>query len=198
MEELKSTQPEVYKAYAQWAVNNAGSLFRKEFSDLQQGVESVPYLEVHYDQKNAQFTYKINAEGQKLLDKPALGFGSMIQGQIGTTVKSIKSVNELLQTVSPILKTNGQNVPAALDNLFRDMGVNPNSKKQSSIVGKMHRALGSALTTFQKNLGNEPVVTPDGQQVDSVIEAGVTGFGTPDPVSRKSEQYPPDFFTVPR
>ena len=114
MEELKSTQPEVYKAYAQWAVNNAGSLFRKEFSDLQQGVESVPYLEVYYDQKNAQFTYKVNAEGQKLLDKPALGFGSIVQGQISTTIKSIKSVNELLQTVSPILETNGQNVPAAL------------------------------------------------------------------------------------
>lgn len=187
MEELKGSNPEVYKAYAQWAVQNAGNLFRKEFSDLQQGVESVPYLEVYYDQKNAQFTYKVNGEGQKLLDQPALGFGSMIQSQIGTTIKSIKTVNELLQTVSPILKTNGQEVPAALDNLFRDMGINPNAKKQSSIVGKMHRALVSALSTFQKNLYNEPEMTPEGQKVESVLEAGITGFGTPDPVASKEK-----------
>lgn len=191
MEELKGSNPEVYKAYAQWAVQNAGNLFRKEFSDLQQGVESVPYLEVYYDQKNAQFTYKVNGEGQKLLDQPALGFGSVVSSQIGTTIKSIKTVNDLLQTVTPILKTNGQDVPAALDTLFRDMGVNPNAKKQSSIVGKMHRALGSALSAFQRNVEGLPQMGDDGQKVESIFQAGVTGFGTPDPAS---VQYPPGFF----
>ena len=191
MEELKGSNPEVYKAYSQWAVQNAGSLFRKEFSDLQQGVESVPYLEVHFDQKNSQFTYKVNEQGQKLLNQPALGFGSIVSNQIGTTIKSIKTVNDLLQTVTPILKTNGQEVPAALDTLFRDMGVNPNAKKQSSIVGKMHRALGSALSAFQRNVEGPPQTEDGGQKVESVFQAGVTGFGTPDPTTT---QYPPGFF----
>lgn len=187
MEEVKQTQPEVYKAYTQWAVQNLGSLFRKELSDLQQGVESVPYLEVHYDQKNAQFIHEVNAQGQKLLDQPALGFGSYIKQQIRTTEKSIDTVNEILQTVTPILKTNGQDVPAALDTLFRDMGVNPNAKKQSSIVGKMHRALGSALSAFQRNIEGPPQTEDGGQKVESVFQAGVTGFGTPDPVALKEK-----------
>lgn len=179
MEEVKGTDPQLYNQYTNWVMKNTASLFRQQFSDLKQGIETVPYLEVRYDQKTSQFLAKVNKEGQKLLSEPAIGTGSLlVQPQINTAMQGIKQVNEVLQTITPILKKNGQDVPQVLDALFRDMGVNPNNKKQSSLTGKLHRALVGGL----KN--TSLTEQPDGNITESGFSEGFsTGFNSPDPTN---------------
>lgn len=181
MEGVKGTNPELYNQYTSWVYKTSGSIFRQQFSDLKEGIESTPYLSVTYDQKNNQFLYKVTKEGQDLLSKPSQGFGTVfVQPQIQSSINGIKQVNEMLQTISPILKANGQNVPQAMDSLFRDMGVNPNAPKQSTITGKLHRAIVRGTEAFDKNVeaGNKGKTE---KPAANVVEAATTGFGEPDP-----------------
>jgi len=154
MQELGQANPAVWANYTNWSKQVFVATFGSAIDGTKEGQAMMPYTEVKFDPKTAQFSWGLTPQGREA-QKGVKGFlgGNMVSNWNNAALEqSVKQLNQGISLIKPILEAEGSDPAVAITDLIKQKGLDTTKSTQDSFWSKLYRSVAGAGDAVGKNL----------------------------------------------
>jgi hypothetical protein len=149
MEELKGTNPEIYRQYRTWAIEygfvSQAKAAVSEITNIQKNQGAT--INIEWSSDLGRFKFEPTETTQAAIQAAKMGDrrDSVTVQKYGTEVAAVNKLNRLIDTIQPILKSEKGDPAEEMDKVLKDLGFNPDAKKEDTLLQTGAKWLGNAL-----------------------------------------------------
>lgn len=146
---LRSSRPDVWNGYVNWAKGSFLALQRSNAATIQEGVANRENVNVTWDPTTNQFSTELTEAGKADQRRKAGGTDSLISGFerafAEDTDSAVTAMNKQIKVLEKVLKANGGNVSQEIANLLGTLDIKMMTPKQQTFFQRARQAIDTEL-----------------------------------------------------